>query len=142
MLLTTFLRTLPKVWGSLMELLDPEALRRLDIRNVDMLARSIVASAHSQVDILDDSRRRKIVAPLIKRHGLAHRIGDNEQLLLDEFDAFLAGRGIEELEPYLALRRRGHVHRRARRGERGGRRHQCFVRQRALRLCRAGRRGH
>jgi len=106
-LLTTFLRTLPKVWGSLMELLDPEALRHLDIRNVDMLARSIVASAHSKVDILDDSRRRKIVGPLIKRHGLAQRIGDNEQLLLDEFDAFLAGRGIDELDPYLALRRRG-----------------------------------
>ena len=106
-LLTTFLRTLPKVWGSLMELLDPEALRRLDIRNIDMLARSIVAAAHPRVDILDDGERRKIVAPLIKRHGLAPRIGDNEQLLLDEFDAFLAGRGIDELDPYLALRRRG-----------------------------------
>jgi superfamily I DNA/RNA helicase len=106
-LLTTFLSTLPKVWHSLMGLLDPTALERLDIRNLDVLARSILASAHDRVDILDDARRRKIVAPLIKRHGLDQRIGENHQLLLDEFDAFLSGRGIDELEPYLALRRRG-----------------------------------
>ena len=106
-LLTTFLRTLPKVWKSLMGLLDPAALERLDIRNIDAVARSIVASAHSRVGILDDAQRRKIVAPLVKRHGLAERLGDNDQLLLDEFDAFLSGRGVTELEPYLALRRRG-----------------------------------
>lgn len=106
-LLTTFLSTLPKVWESLMGLLDPAALERLEIRNVDVLARSIVASSHQRVDILDDARRRRIAAPLVKRHGLEPRIGNNEQLLLDEFDAFLSGRGIGELEPYLALRRRG-----------------------------------
>ena len=43
-LLTTFLSTLPRVWTSLMGVLDPAALQRLDIRNVDQLAREIVAA--------------------------------------------------------------------------------------------------
>ena len=34
-------------------------------------------------------------------------MANNAQLLLDEFDAFIAGRGIETLEEYLALHRRG-----------------------------------
>jgi superfamily I DNA/RNA helicase len=57
--------------------------------------------------MLDEARRRKLTEPLIKRHGLQPRLGTNAQLLLDEFDAFLTGRGIDTLEPYLALRRRG-----------------------------------
>jgi hypothetical protein len=106
-LLTTFLNTLPKVWGSLMDLLDPKALEHLEVGNVDVLARGIVAEAHGRVEILNDDRRRNIVIPLIKRHGLDTRIGDTAQLLLDEFDAFLTGRGIDDLDAYLALRRRG-----------------------------------
>jgi hypothetical protein len=106
-LLTTFLNTLPKVWQSLMGLLDSMALQQLDIRNVDALARSVVASSRTRVELIDDARRRTLAATLVRRHGLDHRIGDNHQLLLDEFDAFLSGRGIETLKSYLALRRRG-----------------------------------
>ena len=35
---------------------------------------------------------------LLKRHGLPEAMANNPQLLLDEFDAFIAGRGIEPLE--------------------------------------------
>jgi len=107
-LLTTFLRTLPPVWTSLMGLLDPTALERLEIRNVDALARGVVADATSrELVILDAAARQKLVEPLMKRHGLGTIMANNTQLLIDEFDAFLAGRGIDQLDDYLALRRRG-----------------------------------
>lgn len=107
-LLTTFLSTLPKVWTSLMGLLDERALERLEVRNIDALARQLVAdSQRGPLSIVDSAQRQKLVEPLIRRHGLAKAMADNPQLLLDEFDAFLAGRGIDELDEYLALRRRG-----------------------------------
>ncbi|MEJ7784055.1 MAG: UvrD-helicase domain-containing protein [Solirubrobacteraceae bacterium] len=107
-LLTTFLSTLPKVWVSLMGLLDARALERLDVRNIDVLARELVAEANGgEVNIASPSDRQKIVEPLLKRHGLEGAMAANSQLLLDEFDAFLAGRGIDELDDYLAVRRRG-----------------------------------
>lgn len=107
-LLTTFLSTLPRVWTSLMGLLDPAALQRLDIRNVDQLAREIVAADTPRgLAILDAAARTKIAEDLLKRHGLVKAMADNAQLLLDEFDAFIAGRGITTLEEYLALHRRG-----------------------------------
>ena len=59
-LLTTFLSTLPKVWTSLMGLLDRAALQRLDIRNIDQLARELVAAdAHGGLAILDAASRPK-----------------------------------------------------------------------------------
>lgn len=106
-LLTTFLRTLPDVWTSLMEALDSNALERLEIRNVDSLAWGLVAKAHGRLGVVDDEGRRKLVEPLLRRHGLSGVMAGNSQLLMDEFDAFIAGRGITELDEYLALRRRG-----------------------------------
>lgn len=107
-LLTTFISTLPKVWASLMVLLDERALACLELRNIDQLARELVAESSSgSLNILDSSSRQKLAEPLIKRHGLSRAMADNVQLLLDEFDAFLAGRGIEDIDEYLALRRRG-----------------------------------
>jgi len=107
-LLTTFLSTLPKVWTSLMGLLDAQALDQLDVRNIDALARGLVAEAHGgNLSIIDSSARQKLVEPLLKRHGLDGPMAANTQLLLDEFDAFITGRGIDRLEAYLALRRRG-----------------------------------
>lgn len=107
-LLTTFLSSLPKVWTALIGLLDDKALARLEIRNTDVLARDLVATDRSEPPrILDGRSRSKLVAPLVKRHALPKWLADNPLLILDEFDAFLAGREIDELEDYLALRRRG-----------------------------------
>jgi superfamily I DNA/RNA helicase len=107
-LLTTFLNTLPKVWTSLMGLLDEDALQRLDIRNIDQLARELVAAdTRGGLAILEAAARTKSAEGLLKRHGLAKAMANNPQLLLDEFDAFIAGRGIATLDDYLALRRRG-----------------------------------
>lgn len=106
-LLTTFLNTLPKIWKSLMELLDPQAVERIAFRNIDSLVREIVAPARPGLQIIGGAQRQKLAHPLIARHGLDGRLGDNTKMLLDEFDAFIVGRGITELGPYLALRRRG-----------------------------------
>jgi superfamily I DNA/RNA helicase len=107
-LLTTFLSTLPKVWVSLMGLLDERALERLDVRNIDVLARDLVAEGNDgALNIISSSDRQKLAEPLLKRHGIDSVMAGNSQLLLDEFDAFIAGRGIEELDDYLVLRRRG-----------------------------------
>jgi superfamily I DNA/RNA helicase len=107
-LLTTFLSTLPKVWTSLMGLLDEQALAQMDVRNIDTLARELVVAAHGgAIAIVDAAGRQKLVEPLLKRHDLDSSMAGNAQLLLDEFDAFIAGRGIERQEDYLALRRRG-----------------------------------
>jgi superfamily I DNA/RNA helicase len=107
-LLTTFLSTLPKVWTSLMGLLDSRALERLEVRNIDQLARQLVAEARAgKLTILDAAQRQKLAEPLLARHGLSRAMGGNAQVLLDEFDAFLAGRGISDVDAYLELRRRG-----------------------------------
>jgi mRNA-degrading endonuclease RelE of RelBE toxin-antitoxin system len=107
-LLTTFLSTLPNVWTSLMGLLDDRALERMDVRNIDVVARELVATAHGgSIAILDPAERQKVVEPLLMRHDLAGPLAASAQLLLGEFDGFIAGRGIERLEDYLALRRRG-----------------------------------
>jgi superfamily I DNA/RNA helicase len=106
-LLTTFLRTLPKVWQGLMGTMDTKALERLDIVNVDALAARIVRSASEPISIMEESGRRALTGILMKRHGLARVFGGNESLLLEEFDAFITGRGTTDTEAYFALRRRG-----------------------------------
>jgi superfamily I DNA/RNA helicase len=91
-----------------MGLLDAQALERLDVRNIDVLARDLVVQAsEGPLQIASAADRTKLVEPLIKRHGLTHVMAGSAHLLLDEFDAFIAGRGIEHLDEYLALRRRG-----------------------------------
>jgi hypothetical protein len=106
-LLTTFLRTLPKVWQGLMGTMDPRALERLDVVNVDALAMRIVRGTSGAVSIMEESGRRSLAGSLLKRHGLGSVFVGNESLLLEEFDAFLTGRGTTDPETYFALRRRG-----------------------------------
>ena len=106
-LLTTFLRTLPKVWQGLMGTMDPRALERLDIVNIDSLAMRIVGSTSRAVSIMEESGRRSLARSLMERHGLGSVFAGNESLLLEEFDAFLTGRGTTDPESYFALRRRG-----------------------------------
>lgn len=106
-LLTTFLRTLPKVWQGLMGTMDPRALERLDVVNVDALAMRIMRGASGAVSIMEESGRRSLAGSLLKRHALGAVFAGNESLLLEEFDAFLTGRGTTDPETYFALRRRG-----------------------------------
>ena len=105
-LLTTFLKTLPPVWDSLMESLDPEANQLIDIQHLDKISTSVVGPARVG-QVLSEKERQKLVQPLLAKYSLTGYFGDNPQLLLAEFDAFLTGRGISELDDYLALRRRG-----------------------------------
>lgn len=107
-LLTTFLRTLPKVWEGLMAIMDPRALERLDVVNLDSLARRIVTDAgEGNVSVADGSRRHAIAKALLAKHDLGSTFAANEGLLIEEFDGFIAGRGTTDAEEYLTLRRRG-----------------------------------
>jgi hypothetical protein len=106
-LLTTFLRTLPKVWTGLIGTMDAKALQRLDIVNVDALAARIVRSAGEPISIMEESGRRALTGILMKRRGLGRVFAGNESLLLEEFDAFITGRGTTDPDAYFALRRRG-----------------------------------
>jgi AAA domain len=106
-LLTTFLRTLPKVWQGLMGTMDPRALERLDVVNVDALAMRIVRGSSGAVSIMEESGRRPLAGSLLKRHALGAVFAGNESLLLEEFDAFITGRGTTDPESHFALRRRG-----------------------------------
>jgi hypothetical protein len=106
-LLTTFLRTLPKVWQGLMGTMDPRALEQLDVVNIDALAMRIVRDHSGPVAIMEESGLRSLAASLMKRHTLGPQFAGNEGLLLEEFDAFLSGRGTTDPETYFALRRRG-----------------------------------
>lgn len=107
-LLTTFLRNLPQVWTGLMGLMDPKALERLDVVNLDRLVVRILRDATgSSPNIIADEKRQSIAKGLLERHGLARVMAGNPSLLLEEFDAFLSGRGVDDLDDYLALRRRG-----------------------------------
>ena len=108
-LLTTFLRTLPPVWKSLMGLLDEQAGPNLEITNVDALAMSVLREGlgGKGIEVLDEDARAKLAEPLIRQFKLESITGSNVGVLLDEFDKFLFGRGIADLEDYLALRRRG-----------------------------------
>jgi superfamily I DNA/RNA helicase len=87
--------------------MDPRALERLDVINVDALAMRIVRSVSGPVPIMEESARRSIAGVLMKRHVLGSVFAGNESLLLEEFDAFLTGRGTTDPEAYFALRRRG-----------------------------------
>ena len=108
-LLTTFLRTLPPVWTTLMGLLDEQAVAGLEITNVDALAMQVLkeGTGRGSIDVLDEPARQKLAEPLLQRFRLDDLCGGSVSVLLDEFDKFLFGRGIADLEDYLALRRRG-----------------------------------
>jgi hypothetical protein len=107
-LLTTFLRTLPKVWEGLFGTLDPKAVERLDLVNIDSLAMRIVSQAtDAEVAFIEDDKRRALARRLLADHGLKELMAENEGLLLEEFDAFLSGRATTDPEDYYALRRRG-----------------------------------
>lgn len=59
------------------------------------------------VAIAEEDRRRRVAKALLEQHDLGRQFANNESLLLEEFDAFISGRGTMEPENYFELRRRG-----------------------------------
>lgn len=106
-LLTTFLSTLPKVWEGLIGMMDSRALDRLDVVNIDALANRIARGAGQRIEVVDQDQRRSIARELLGKHDLHNRLAGNEDLLLEEFDAFLTGRGITDEQVYYDLHRLG-----------------------------------
>lgn len=106
-LLTTFLRTLPPVWDSLMELLDDRARTGIAFLGVDQLARRVVADAGAARPLIELPARQHLAGELVRRHALPPVFVQRPAFLLEEFDAFLSGRDTSDLADYLGLRRRG-----------------------------------
>jgi superfamily I DNA/RNA helicase len=106
-LLTTFLRTLPEVWKGLMGLLDPKALESLSVENLDAIAFRILTDNGEAPEISSQEERLQIAKGLLGQHQLLRRFGGKANLLLEEFDAFITGRDLEDPTSYLSIDRRG-----------------------------------
>jgi mRNA-degrading endonuclease RelE of RelBE toxin-antitoxin system len=106
-LLTTFLRTLPEVWKGLMGLLDAKALENLCVENLDAIAFRIVAENGERPNIMPQPERIQIARTLLAEHRLFRRFAGNASLLLEEFDAFITGRNLDDPVDYLTIDRRG-----------------------------------
>jgi mRNA-degrading endonuclease RelE of RelBE toxin-antitoxin system len=98
-LLTTFVNVLPSVWTTLLERFAPDAAPHIRARTVDSLVYAIAVAEDGAPAFLTEDERRKLLEKLAVDGGAAD--------LGHEFDAVLAGRGIDTLEQYLAIERPG-----------------------------------
>jgi UvrD/REP helicase N-terminal domain/UvrD-like helicase C-terminal domain len=105
-LLTTFVRTLPKVWKGLFATFAPEIQDRIDMRNVDRLSYGIYKDGGGRGEPIEDGQRRAIVQTLHGEYG--RRLGGlGAAQLEEEIDTVLEGRAVSGLDEYLALPRTG-----------------------------------
>jgi hypothetical protein len=105
-LLTTFVTTLPRVWQGLFATFAPAARAALDIRTVDAVAYEIYREGGGWAEPADSSWIEGVVRDV--HGGDAEPIGGLTSIgLADEFDYVLTGRGVADLEAYLALPRTG-----------------------------------
>jgi hypothetical protein len=105
-LLTTFVKNLPKVWGGLFETFAPDVRRAIDMRTVDSLGIEIYTEGGGGRMPIDDGQRRAIVKAL-QSTPAGRDAGLSAGQLEDEFNIVLDGRGIGDVDQYLALPRTG-----------------------------------
>jgi len=106
-LLTTFVNVLPAVWSTLLGRFAPEASRQITARTVDSLVFAITVAEDGEPTFISDDDRRKLLEDLCRKHeGLGDAVGGPAELGT-EFEAVLAGRGVDTLATYLALERPG-----------------------------------
>jgi len=106
-LLTTFVENLPKVWCTLLRSMSSPASIGVDCRNVDKIAHKIVRSASEWPTMIKEPHRLTIASDLVRKHNIGGRFAGSADLLLDEFDHFIAGTGVGTKEAYLTVERRG-----------------------------------
>jgi hypothetical protein len=105
-LLTTFVRNLPTVWNGLFETFAPEVRERIEMRTVDSVGMGIYTEGGGKLAPAEDHRCRAI-AQKLHAHDAARVGGLSWAQLLDEFTTVIEGRGVEDLDSYLALPRTG-----------------------------------
>jgi Cdc6-like AAA superfamily ATPase len=105
-LLTTFVKSLPKVWGGLFGTFAPEVRERLDLRTVDSVGYSIYREGGGTRQPIEDGKRRTIVEGLHAEYG--GRLGGlSTGQLQEEIAVVLEGREVATMEGYLELPRTG-----------------------------------
>jgi hypothetical protein len=108
-LVTTFVRTLPRVMAALMERLAPDVVDRIDFRSVHQFARDVLVQRGRPV-VIDDRAADRIFKDLWEREGKAGPLGKIDpapSYWQDEIAHVLKGRGLSRFEQYEALPRTG-----------------------------------
>ena len=105
-LLTTYVKHLPKVWEGLFHTFAPDVAGRIVMTNVDSIAYDLCREAGGVWEVAQQDERSAIVHDVWKPR--VHRLGGlNELALQDEFDHVIVGRDLPDLDAYLALDRVG-----------------------------------
>ena len=105
-LLTTFVKHLPKVWEGLFRTFAPEVAGRIVMNNVDSIAHEIYVAGGGSRRVAQDDERHAIVHEVWAARST--RLGGlNELALQEEFDQVIIGRDLPDLDAYLALQRVG-----------------------------------
>ena len=108
-LVTTFVRTLPRVMAALMERLAPDVVDRIDFRSVHQFARDVLVQRGRPV-VIDDRAADRIFKDLWEREGKSGPLGKIDpapSYWQDEIAHVLKGRGLSRFEQYAALPRTG-----------------------------------
>jgi len=108
-LVTTYVRTLPRVMSALMERLAPDVADRIDFRSVHSFARDVLVQRGRPV-VIDDKTADRVFKDLWEREGKSGPLGKIDSApsyWQDEIAHVLKGRGLTRFEQYAALPRTG-----------------------------------
>jgi hypothetical protein len=108
-LVTTFVRTLPRVLSALMERLAPDVADRIDFRSVHSFARDILVQRGRPV-VIDATTADRIFKDLWERDGRSGPLGKIDPAPAywqEEIAYVLKGRGLSRFDEYAALARTG-----------------------------------
>ena len=108
-LVTTFVRTLPKVMSALTERLAPDVVDRIDFRSVHSFALDVLVQRGRPV-VIDPTAADRIFKDLWEREGRSGPLGKVDPAPAywqEEIAHVLKGRGLSRFEQYAALPRTG-----------------------------------
>jgi hypothetical protein len=108
-LVTTFVRTLPRVLSALMERLAPDVADRVDFRSVHSFARDVLVQRGRPV-VIDATSADRVFKDLWERDGRPGPLGKIDPAPAywqEEIAYVLKGRGLAHFEEYAALARPG-----------------------------------
>jgi len=108
-LVTTYVRTLPRVMSALMQRLAPDVVDRIDFRSVHQFARDVLVQRGRPV-VIDAVTADRVFKDLWEREGKSGPLGKIDPAPAywqDEIAHVLKGRGLSRFEQYAALPRTG-----------------------------------
>ncbi|HEU0206986.1 MAG TPA: UvrD-helicase domain-containing protein [Pseudolysinimonas sp.] len=108
-LVTTYVRTLPRVMAAMMARLAPDVADRIDFRSVHQFARDVLVQRGRPV-VIDAGMADRVFKDLWEREGKSGPLGKIDSApsyWQDEIAHVLKGRGLSRFEQYAALPRTG-----------------------------------